>query len=197
MGRNESLSFWLNAYNALAIKRVRDNPCKAQFGKYCWPIKGIRDTAAAFGQVWNQPAGVVGAQSYTLSEIETMLRGLGDPRVLASIVSAAVSSPDIRPEAFYPGTVEPQLTLNMQRFLLNTRKGLQLTESGAAVEVSAVFNWYATDFNVVGGVRPFLAAYGPDSVRTLLSESPEFPISYFGFDWQLNALTFSHMQFFG
>jgi hypothetical protein len=37
--KNEKEALFINAYNAYTIKIILDNPCKINFGKYCWPIK--------------------------------------------------------------------------------------------------------------------------------------------------------------
>ncbi|MCA9296692.1 MAG: hypothetical protein KC983_09240, partial [Phycisphaerales bacterium] len=57
--------------------------------------------------------------------------------------------------------------------------------TSAGVEVSSIFTWYAADFPEI---RAFLKKYAaPDSdLAAALNRTPQVPITYAMYDWNLN-----------
>ncbi|MCK5639202.1 MAG: DUF547 domain-containing protein, partial [Gammaproteobacteria bacterium] len=69
--RQEQLSYYINAYNIMAIKMVLDH----------WPLESIKDAGNFFRPVWKQTIGKINGKSVSLHEIEhEILRPMGDPR---------------------------------------------------------------------------------------------------------------------
>jgi hypothetical protein len=64
---------------------------------------------------------------------------------------------------------------DLNRFLPERRKA----------EVSAVFKWFAEDFEKAGGAKQILARYGPDRYRAFLAGG-DYSITYLEYDWGLN-----------
>ena len=92
-------ALWINAYNAFTLELVLDH-----LGR----IDGIRDIPS--GKRWKAERWKVGAATYSLDAIEhEILRPQGDPRVHFALVCASVSCPDLRAEAYLPGTLDAQL----------------------------------------------------------------------------------------
>eukprot|EP00003_Mantamonas_plastica_P031912 TRINITY_DN8471_c0_g1_i1.p1 TRINITY_DN8471_c0_g1~~TRINITY_DN8471_c0_g1_i1.p1 ORF type:complete len:199 (-),score=47.50 TRINITY_DN8471_c0_g1_i1:44-640(-) len=183
----------INSYNALAVKMVADNPCRARFGRFCWPLRSIRDAAAVFTPVWNRPAGMLGKKVKSLDDIETALRGMGDYRIHACIVCASVSCPDLRNEAFSsdPAVLEGQLTNQMNSFLNNTAKGLKLDRENKLLTLSPIFKWFQKDFiKEKGSVMNFILEFydNTDGVAWLQEHKADIKLEYFSYNWDANDL---------
>jgi len=167
--REERMSFYINAYNLLAIKIVTDH----------WPVDSIKDAGSLFTTVWKKPAGTVGGQAVTLDQIEHhILRPMGDPRIHMAIVCASVSCPDLRPEAYTAAHLDAQLNDQARRFLANPGKGLRL--ESRHIRLSRIFNWFETDFRVYGGVRQFILKFRAD-LPTNYEIEPDLH-----YNWSLN-----------
>jgi len=168
--------FWINAYNIMAVKMVLDH----------YPVKSVKDAGGVIYPVWKLPVGTVGGKARTLNEIEhDILRKMDDPRIHVAIVCASLSCPDLRPEAYTVERVHDQLNDQMKQFLANERKGLHVDASKQHVYLSAIFKWFADDFEGKGGVRPFLARYAPEPFADFL-ENSRFRVSYLDYNWNLN-----------
>jgi len=167
--REETLAFYINAYNILALKMVVDN----------LPVESIRDVGNVFKPVWKHEAGIIGGQTVTLHNIEhDLLRKMNEPRMHLAIVCASVSCPDLRMEAYRAGRLEAQLEAQCTAFLHNPGKGLR--RSGKSVEVSKIFKWFAEDFEASGGVAAFVRRYHPLPNEVTLRPSIDY-------NWSLNG----------
>ena len=167
--REERLSFYINAYNILAIKMVIDH----------WPINSIKDAGGFFTSVWKMPVGVIDGKTVTLDEIEhKILRPMGEPRIHMAIVCASVSCPDLRPEPYTADQLHAQLDDQIQRFLNNQGKGLRI-EAGV-IMVSKIFDWFEEDFSQYGNVAGFIRRYRSD-LPAKLSIKPDID-----YNWSLN-----------
>ncbi len=165
--KEERLSFWINAYNMMAIKKVVD----------AWPVQSIRDEGNFFSPVWKKDAGVVAGQMQTLNEIEHhILRPMGQPLMHVAIVCASVSCPDLRPEPYDAEHLMSQLHEQATRFLNNPEKGLRVDADG--VHVSKIFDWFADDFS---GVSAWIHRYHAAVPANFEIED------YLPYDWQVNA----------
>jgi len=51
--------------------------------------------------------------------------------------------------------------------------------------VSAIFKWFAGDFDKEGGVHAFLTRYAPEAARAALADS-KTKITFLDYDWSLN-----------
>ena len=201
--REETLSFWINVYNILAVKMVVDH----------YPVKSIRNVGSLLDdvkklvprakdllaqleslaekwvpRVWHMPAGFVGGRQRTLNEIEHgILRKIGEPRIHVAIVCASVSCPDMLRGAYTPELLDSQLTGQMKRFLQNTGKGMRIDRENGRLYLSSLFKWFGDDFASQGGVLPFIAKYVSPEQRKLL-QSEKWEIVYMDYDWDLNEL---------
>ncbi|MDH5258391.1 MAG: DUF547 domain-containing protein [Gammaproteobacteria bacterium] len=167
---NERLSFYINAYNILAIKVVLDH----------WPVKSIKDIGNLFSPVWKRNAGVVNQKIVSLHEVEhEILRKMNEPKIHMAIVCASVSCPDLRAEAYTAAKLNSQLDEQTKKFLANNKKGLYF--NGSTAYVSKIFDWFEDDFIQYGGVKSFIRHYYPNVLSTTEIDAD---ISY---DWQLNS----------
>jgi len=168
-GREETLAFYINAYNVFAAKTVIEH----------LPVESIKDVGSVFKSVWKKPAGAIGGQVITLDDIEhERLRKMGEPRIHMAIVCASVSCPDLRTEAYRAERLDAQLDQQTQAFLDNTSKGLRL--DGSTAHTTRIFDWFGEDFAAAGGVAAFIRRYHdlPEGTPIAL----DLP-----YDWSLNG----------
>ena len=174
--RESKLSFWINVYNILAAKMITDH----------YPIKSIKDVGSFFKPVWKRVAGTVGGKERTLNDIEhEILRKMNEPRIHVAIVCASVSCPDLRREAYSSGKLNEQLDDQMEKFLRSREKGMKLDERKNRVYLSAIFKWFAEDFESRGGVLKYIGQYVTAEERKMLNNS-KIKISYLYYNWKIN-----------
>ena len=174
--RESTLSFWINVYNILAGKMITDH----------YPIESIKDVGSFFKPVWKRAAGTVGGKERTLNDIEhEILRKMNEPRIHVAIVCASVSCPDLRREAYSAGKLNEQLDDQMEKFLRSREKGMKLDERKNRVYLSAIFKWFAEDFESRGGVLKYIGQYVTAEERKVLNNS-KIKISYLHYNWKIN-----------
>jgi len=174
---DDSLSFWINAYNFLAIKIIVDN----------YPVESIKDIGSLFTSVWKKAAGFIGEKEYTLNEIEheILRKQFQEPRIHFAIACASLSCPDLQKEVYLPSKINSQLESAAGDFLENTTKGIRIKDKQA--EISEIFKWFADDFKPAGGVWKFIRKYRPD-----LGTEKDYSIDYLPYDWSLNNAKTTH-----
>ena len=177
--REEKLSFWINAYNILAVKVVADN----------YPVKSIKDAGSLFKSVWKQPAGEAAGEIRTLNDVEhEILRKMDEPRIHLAIVCASVSCPDLRNEAYTPDKLNEQLEEQTRLFLQNAEKGMKIDAKKGKVYLSSIFKWFKGDFEPNGGVVPFVAQYASPADQKVLGNG-KIKVAYLDYNWDLNEGT--------
>ena len=174
--RESTLSFWINVYNILAAKMITDH----------YPIESIKDVGSFFKPDWKRAAGTVGGKERTLNDIEhEILRKMNEPRIHVAIVCASVSCPDLRQEVYSAGKLNEQLDDQMEKFLRSREKGMKLDERKNRVYLSAIFKWFAEDFESRGGVLKYIGQYVTAEERKVLNNS-KIKISYLYYNWKIN-----------
>ena len=133
-----ALAFWINLYNALAIRLAVET----------------RDRSA-----FDRPAVMIGGENLSLLDIETgKIRRFGDPRIHGSLVCGSLSCPTLRPEPFDGARVGEQLEAQMRSFLRS--EAAVVDRTAGRLSLSRIFLWYGSDFVV----RPHrMPAFVPSS----------------------------------
>ena len=178
--REETLAFWINAYNVLAMDVVVAH----------YPVASIRDAGSWLRPVWKRPAGRIGGRAWSLDEIEHgVLRPLGDPRIHAAIVCASTSCPSLRREPYDAARIDAQLEDALRRFLADPRKGAAFDPAAGRLRLSRIFAWFEADFASRGGVLAFVLPRLPGEVRAAVAARPgAVRVGHFDYDWRLNDL---------
>ena len=160
--REESLAYWINAYNAFTIKLILDN----------WPVESIRD----IDEPWERKWITLGDKSYSLNQIEHgIIRPTFDePRIHFALVCAARSCPPLPNKAFTAQNLDQLLEQRARSFINNEE--LNVTQE-VVVRVSPLFDWYGEDF---GDVKDYLNRY----LTTDIPKGKE--ITFLDYDWSLN-----------
>ncbi len=161
--RNESLAYWINAYNAFTIKLIVDN----------YPLESIRDLDEPWDRKWIKLAG----STYSLNNIEhDLIRPrFQEPRIHFALVCAAQSCPPLANRAYTAANLNSMLESRTRNFLRNERYNVTQEEN---VRVSPLFDWYGEDF---GDIRTYLNKY-------LKRDIPQgVEINFLSYDWSLNS----------
>jgi hypothetical protein len=196
--RDEQISFWLNAYNALVLKTVVDHyPIQGHAAGY--PSKSIRQVPGAFERLPHR----VGGRTLTLDQIEqTVIGPFHDPRLYFALGRGAVGSGRLRSEAFAPATLETQLA-EAAAECTSRSQCVQVDMTANTLTASPIFSWREQDFVAYADKAPavfsartpieraILGFVGPrllTTERDFLSKNT-FRLAYGTFDWSLNDLT--------
>lgn len=173
--REQRLAFFINAYNALAIRGILDGYSPSSLlGRYRF-FRGLQFE-------------VLGG-SMTLDELEhEYLAKLGDERVHFAIVCASMSCPRLSNRAYLPATVNAQLDVAARAFVVDGTRNRFDTGRRLAY-LSRIFDWYSADFaRASGSVQAYLARYAPDPEIARLLAAGEFTVSHLEYDWDLNGI---------
>ncbi len=166
MSPAENKAAMINAYNALTVRWVTTH----------YPIPSIWRTRHPFTEARH----TVNGRAYSLDQIETQLRDMGDPRVHAVLVCAARSCPPLRREAYVAERLDAQLDDNTRAWLANSALN-EFDPTRREAEVSQIFEWYRGDFENAGA---FLAKHGPPYASFL--QSKDAKLRYRDYYWGLN-----------
>ncbi len=163
--KEEVLAYWINLYNAIAIKLVIDN----------YPIKSIRELQ----EPWNQRFFKIEDKKYSLDDIEhTILREMNDPRIHFLINCASASSPILWNRAYTATNINKALDERTKAFINNSKFNVI---SKTELKLSKVFEWYEKDFKVRGGnVVDFINTYSNVKISKIGKDN------YKEYDWNLN-----------
>ncbi len=156
----------INAYNALTVRWIVAN----------LPVASIWRTQDPFRVARHR----VNGKTESLDSIETRLRNLGDPRIHGALVCAARSCPPLRREAYTAASLNDQLNDNFRAWLAEPSRNQFLPENQLA-RVSKIFQWYAGDFQKIGGVPAVIEKFAPPKSFAL-----SYKLKYQKYNWGLN-----------
>jgi len=122
---------------------------------------------------------------------------MGDPRIHGALVCAARSCPPLRREAYTKSALNDQLDDNFRAWLAEPPRNQFLPDKQLA-KVSKIFQWYAADFQKIGGVPAVLERFAPPHSFAIsnkleyqkynwgLNDSGSVGTSYSGFDFYID-----------
>jgi Protein of unknown function, DUF547 len=172
--KNEKLVYYMNAYNALAMKGILDGKSPSNFfGRHTF-FKSTKFKIAG------------GENSLHNIEHE-ILRKLDEPRIHFSIVCASSSCPKIRSDAYTVAKLEEQLDDNARRFVNDTSRN-RFDKKEKLASISQIFKWFAEDFEKsAGNVQKYISKYvnDPDVAKEMAAEG--YKTKYLDYSWNLNG----------
>ncbi len=163
--RNETMAYWINAYNAFTVRLILKN----------YPTTSIKRIDG--GNPWDTKWIALAGGTYSLNQIENdiLRRQYGDARIHFAVNCAALSCPPLHNRAFTAKNLNTTLAQLTRKFI-NNKAFNQLGER--EVRVSPIFDWYKSDFgNLIG----FLAQYTDAPI------AEDANIQYNEYDWGLNG----------
>lgn len=172
--RNEELAYYINAYNALAIRGILDGYSPAtRFGR----LRYFR---------WLEFP--VAGEQLTLEDIEHQrLRPLGEPRIHFALVCASLSCPRLANRAYLPETLDAQLEAAARGFVNDiTRNHFDVAQKAAFL--SPIFDWFRADFEGSAGSLPaFLDGYIEEPAARAALREGRLTLRFLPYDWDLNG----------
>lgn len=187
--REAQLAYWINAYNALAIRGIIDN----------WPTKSVRDLGFLFG-FFRRSDYTVGGKKVSLNYIEheVIRKQFNEPRIHFALVCASLGCPKLRREAYVPERLEEQLE-DGARYFLREPRNLTVDAARGRVTLSKIFDWYGGDFEKYVQARglertgspilDYVLQYASDANRAAILALKSPKVSYADYSWQINAVS--------
>lgn len=181
--RRHELAYYVNAYNALIFHGVLE--------------RGPEEDSVWTGGLVSGYAFFVGMK-VTVGGHQTNLRQLenkvireryADPRIHAALNCASLGCPRLPREVFAPETLDAQLDAAMKEFV-GEERNVRPIDSTRTVELSKIFDWFASDFldyeKGQGNAKPDLIDY-VNRYRDAASQIPEdYKIRFLEYDKRLN-----------
>jgi hypothetical protein len=171
----ERLAFWINAYNAFAIKGILDHYSPMTLvGRYRYFVS--RD----YG---------IGGERVNLYNLErqVIIAQFREPRIHFAIVCASMSCPWLQPWAYQGDRLDEQLDSVARAFINDPTKN-RFDRRNKVAYLSKIFDWYSEDFEShSGSVVKYVSRYvaDPELARDLAASS--YKVEFLEYDWSLNG----------
>jgi hypothetical protein len=185
------LAFWINAYNACALKLVIDNyPIKKRGfpGSLLGSLKGVpSNSIRQISDTWSRRFCPVAGSERSLDEIEhEVLRPMGEPRIHFALNCASRSCPLLAGSAYTADELDSQLDEAVQRFVSDSAQYRLVRGDSPQFVVSKILDWYKDDFGGTEGVVEFLLQHVEERDAEYLRTHSAVGVEYADYDWTLN-----------
>lgn len=178
LSRDEALAYWLNLYNAGAVRLA-----SATY------LSGNASVLRAPGG-FSTPFATVAGERLSLDAVEhAKIRRFEDPRIHGALVCGSISCPTLRSQPYSGSGLDRQLDQQMRSFLAG---GGAEPGEGDVIGLSRVLLWYGSDF-----VRPHqMPAFIPASKRRTLDAVRQWlpdglaqrsKVEFQDYDWRLGC----------
>lgn len=172
----DRLAFWINAYNAFAIKGILDGESPAPYIGWYRYFK-VREYAVGGAKV----------NLYDL-EHEILRKHFKEPRVHFAIVCASVSCPKLQSWAYVGAALDRQLD-DVTRAFINDSNRNRFNRQKRIAYVSKIFDWFEEDFIAsAGSVPQFLSRYVQDEELVRQLAAGLYRVEFLEYDWSLNGI---------
>jgi Protein of unknown function, DUF547 len=183
--RQDQLAFWINAYNAFAVRGILDHYSPMTlWGRYRYFI----------GRDYR-----VGGTAINLYDLEreVLIEQFHEPLMHFAIVCASISCPKLQSWAYHPDQLDRQLVQVAKVFINDpTRNRFDRTQKVASL--SMIFRWFEKDFSdAAGSVLAYIARYVDDPELAEELIQPGYRIEYLNYDWSLNGIAPKEMAHAG
>lgn len=169
--QEQSLAYWINAYNAFTIKLIIDN----------WPVESIKHlgtTLPFIDSPWDIKFFKIGGVDFDLNTIEheILRKQFEEPRIHFAIVCASRSCPNLMNTAYKADQIEEQLDKQVHLFINDPSKNMITPDQ---LELSKIFDWFKMDFTKQGSLSQYIQAYTKVDIANA-------QIAFRDYDWSLN-----------
>lgn len=187
-GREESVAFWINAYNFFMLDQLLTERPDGKLVSSVWDYGGRINPFV--DSVFERQKFVVGGTQYSLSQMEKQIllgdeyadKGWKDARVHFAVNCASVGCPPLRDRLYTAGNLEDLLAENTRRAFLTAR---HLTVEGDTLHATELFKWYEQDFKeAAGSRRAFIENWVDSALAERVAGTSE--IRFIDYDWALN-----------
>jgi hypothetical protein len=174
--RQHQLAFWINAYNAFAVKGIIDHYSPMTlWGRYRYFI----------GRDYR-----VGGTTINLYDLErqVLIEQFHEPLMHFAIVCASTSCPKLQPWAYQLDQLDRQLD-HAARAFINDPLRNRFDRTQKVAFLSMIFKWFESDFaGAAGSVLAYIARYVDDPELAKELMQPGYRIEYLEYDWNLNGI---------
>jgi hypothetical protein len=172
---HERLAFWINAYNAFAIKGILD--------RYS-PMSYLERYRYFIGRDYR-----IGGASINLYDLErqVLIKQFQEPLIHFAIVCASTSCPKLQPWIYDPNQLNIQLD-RVARDFINDPTRNRFDRANKVASLSMIFKWFHDDFSrAAGSVLTYITRYvsDPELAQDLMQS--DYRIEYLDYDWSLNG----------
>ncbi len=196
--KSERLAYFINLYNILTIKLIKDNYKTVKKGN------SIKKIGSVFKGPWDQKFFTLFGKKHTLNDIEHgFIRGdksgfkqstkeYSDPRIHFAVNCASKGCPALLNKAFTAGSLEADLQKTMVSFLKDRSRNY--VKDGKKLYLSSIFKWYKKDFS--RGLKGYKslkdfaaknAVYLSDKPSEIAAlKAQKLSIGFSDYDWTLN-----------
>ena len=175
--KDEQLAFWINAYNAYAIKGILDGYSPGTWvGRYWYFI----------GRTYR-----VGGASINLYDLERaiLIAQFHEPRIHFAIVCASASCPKLQTRVYGGAELSRQLEQGARQFINDPARN-RFDRANRVAYLSKIFDWFTEDFEAkAGSLQQYVARYVSDSVLAQELATVPYRIEFLDYDWSLNGST--------
>jgi hypothetical protein len=188
--RDARLAFWINAYNACALRLVIDHYPIRKAGFPTSLVRSLQGVPAnsirQIADTWSREFCDVAGKARGLDEIEhEIIRPMGEPRIHFAVNCASRSCPVLGQQPYTAEGLDEQLDAAVRRFLASERNYVLQREGDPALALNKVLDWYRDDFGGIDGVVEFLLQYvTPQDAEYIRAHSPD--VEFLEYDWTLN-----------
>ncbi len=194
--KNARLAYWINAYNAAAIKIVLNY----------YPISGVNDVdrpGVLFfipGKwrffIFNRPRfGNIATNLYYL-ENSIIRKRFDEPRIHFAVNCASVGCPHLPRNAFTGPLLDLQLERETRKFF-SQQRNFRIDRQNKLIFLSSILDWYEDDFidwlktqylkqkkySLLDYVAHYIHA---DAAKELRGSASNYRIQFIPYDWNLN-----------
>ena len=173
--RSDQLAFWINAYNAFAVKGIVDHYSPSTlWGRYRYFI----------GRDYQ-----VGGTTINLYDLERqmLIEQFHEPLMHFAIVCASASCPKLQPWAYQPDQLHQQLD-RVTRAFINDPLRNRFDRKQKVASLSMIFHWFENDFtDAAGSVLGYIGRYVDDPELAKELTQSTYRIEYLEYDWSLNG----------
>lgn len=179
--REETIAFWINAYNIGAMKMIIDH----------YPVDSIRSRKISFlKNPWKIKIVTIHGKLYSLGQIEHEII-LGKYRAKMAhfaIVCASLSCPDISKDVYRGNTLKSQLEKQARIFINNKTKGLVIDRAKKTVHVSKIFTWDEKNFpKGADDIVPFITPFVDNAKDRQYLQRKHYKLQFYDYDWDVNS----------
>jgi hypothetical protein len=171
----DRLAFWINAYNAFAVKGILDHYSPTTlFGRYRYFIAHEHR---------------IGGQTINLYNLEReiLVAQFQDPRMHFAIVCASASCPKLQSWAYEGLHLDQQLNRVTSEFINDPSRN-RFDRSKKVAYLSMIFKWFEKDFIThSGSVIEFVRHYVRNAALQQELQAQQYEVEFLDYDWILNG----------
>ncbi len=175
LSSDSRLAFWINGYNALAIRGILNAYPVASVEK----VPGLENFA-----FFKTPKHKIGGLELTLDEIENekIRKDFQEPRIHFVLNCTAVSCPPIQRDALTKMNMDEVMDRAARDYI---RKQTQVDTAARTVATSQIFEWFRGDFEREGQtLQTFLADYLDGDAAEITRSAKA--VTFTPYKWDLN-----------